>query len=288
MQRTKKTDFFNLSIPKSKRTGLPNSFKMKHDRHFVDLISSISDGPNIRMIPIDKIDPNPHQARSELGKMNELVSSIKSKGILEPLLVRPKENRYEIIAGERRYVAAKKAGLKDIPCIEMKVKENEAMEIALIENLQRKDLNVFEEAEGLKALKDIHGYTHAQIATKIGKARSTITEIINIAKMPHHVKNLCQKYGIENRSMLIEIAKQNSEEKMINLINEIRERGLKRSDTRELSKKLKGKIKKIKHYVFNYVPEDSSFSLRIEFKKHNITKNEIIDALLEIIKKLKK
>lgn len=288
MQKSKRTGLPDSFMKKTKKTGLPDEFRMRHDKHFVDIITTLSHGPKIRMIAVDKIDPNPNQARSELGDINELTLSIKSKGILEPILVRPKENRYEIIAGERRLVAAKKVGLNEIPCIEMNVKDNEAMELALIENLQRKDLNSFEEADGLKALIEIHGYTHAKIAEKIGKARSTITEIINISKIPNEIRELCNKYKIENRSTLIEIARIKNKEDMKKLINEIKERSLKRTDTRELSKKIKGKIKKLKYFVYNYSPKDYSYKLRIEFKKQNINRQEIIVILEEIIRKLKK
>lgn len=274
-------------MPKSRRTGLPESHQMRHDNHFVELISTKSIGPIIRMIPIEKIYPNPQQARSELGDLNELMSSIKSKGILEPILVRPKDKRYEIIAGERRFVAAKKIGLKEIPCIEMNVEDNEAIELALIENLQRKDLDSFEEAQGFKALIEIYGYTHSKIANKIGKARSTITEIINIANIPKDLINLCKKNGIDRRTTLIEIAKLKNRNDMEDLINEIIKRGLKRTDTRELSKKIKGKIKRVKYFVYNYSPVDHSFRLRIEFKKQNVYQNEIIEILEKIIKKLK-
>ena len=173
-------------MQKTKKSGLPGSVEMRHDGHFVELITSRAAGPSIRMIPISRIDPNPLQARNELGNINELKASIKDKGVLEPILVRPKNGRYEIIAGERRYMASKGIGLHDIPCIEMDVEDNEAMEISLIENLQRKDLNVFEEADGLKTLADIYEYNHAQIAEKLGKARSTVTEIINLSKNSIH------------------------------------------------------------------------------------------------------
>lgn len=274
-------------MDKTKRTGLPESLQMRHDIHFVDLISSRSTAPIIKMITIDKIDPNPQQARSELGDLNELVASIKSKGILEPILVRPKNNRYEIIAGERRLIASKKAGLMEIPCIEMDVEDNEAMELALIENLQRKDLNVFEESDGIKSLIDIYNYTHSKIAEKIGKARSTITEIINISKIPKDIRELCISNGIERRSTLIEIAKLKNKSDMENIINEIKNRGLKREETRELSKKIKGKIIKIKHFIYNYSPKDSSFKIRIDFRKQSVNKYEIIEILENLLKKLK-
>lgn len=275
-------------MPKNKKSGLPETIIMRHDDHFVDLISARPSGPRIRMIPLGKIDPNPHQARSELGNIDELMASIKSKGVLEPILVRPKNDRYEIIAGERRYVASKRVGLKEIPAIEMIVMDNEAMELALIENLQRKDLDVFEEADGLNALVEIYGYNHAQLAEKIGKARSTLTEIVNVARIPKKLRELCHDAQITSRSTLIEIAKQEKHSDMERLIHEIAERGLRREDTRELSKKLKGKTKTTKPFVFNYTPQpNDQYHLRIEFKKHAVSRDEVIQVLEEIIARLK-
>lgn len=275
-------------MQKIKRSGLPENIIMRHDDHFVDLISSRISGPRIRMIPLDKIDPNPQQARTELGNLEELMASIKAKGVLEPILVRPRHDRYEIIAGERRLVASKNVGLKEIPCIEMDVKDNEALELALIENLQRKDLDVFEEADGLKALVDIYDYNHAHLADKIGKARSTITEIINVSRIPRRLREICKTSEITSRSTLIEIAKLDKEEDMERLITEISKRGLRREDTRELSRQLKGKQKKAKPYIFSYTPQkDDNYHLRIEFKKHSVSKDEIIRVLEEIISSLR-
>lgn len=277
-------------MQKTKKSGLPSDIRMRHDVHFVDLITSRAAGPAIRMIPVTKIVPNPQQARSELGNIKELMSSIKEKGVLEPILVRPKKGKYEIIAGERRYEASKRTGMKEIPCIEMNVTDNEAMEISLIENIQRKDLDVFEEADGLKTLNEIYGYNHSEIAEKIGKARSTITEVINIGSIPLDVRQLCKKYRITSRTTLIEVSKQKNKDNMIKLVKAIGERELKREDTRELSKKIKGLDReKIKRYVYNYRPKDNKiWRLRIEFRKQEVEKNEIIRILEEVIKKLKK
>lgn len=276
-------------MSKTKKSGLPSDVGMKHDGHFVDLISARSLGPRIRMIPIDKIDPNPHQARCELGNIQELMDSIRSKGVLEPILVRGKGHRFEIIAGERRFIASKNIGLKELPCIDMDVADNEAMEIALIENLQRKDLDIFEEADGLQALADTHHYNHQQISEKIGKARSTITEILQIAKIPTKVRDIIKESGVFSRTTIIEIAKQKSEEDMLRLAQEIAERRLTREDTRDLAKYLKGKTKKLKYYVFNFVPEGTDrYRLRLEFKKPSVTKLEIIEALEDIIRQLRK
>lgn len=276
-------------MPKTKRSGLPETVGMKHDGHFVDLISSRSLGPRIRMIPIEKIDPNPHQARCELGNIEELKDSIRSKGILEPILVRAKGNRFEIIAGERRYMASKGLGLKELPCIDMEVEDNEAMEIALIENLQRKDLDVFEEADGLQALADLHSYNHEQISVKIGKARSTITEILQIARIPQRARDIIKEAGGFSRTTLIEIAKLRTEDDMIKLAHDIAERRLTREDTRDLAKFLKGKTKKHKYFVYNFIPDDTDkFRMRLEFKKQTVTKQEIIAILQEIIDRIQK
>lgn len=274
-------------MQRAKKTGLPEDLNMRHDKHYVDLISSRDYAPRIRMISINKIDPSPQQARSELGNIQELMASIKEKGILEPILVRRKDKRYEIIAGERRYMAAKNIELEEVPCIEMSVTDNEAMELALIENMQRKDLDVFEEAEGLKALADTYGYNHEEIARKIGKARSTITEVINISKIPKDLRELCTEFGIKSRGTLIEIAKQKNRDDMYHLITQVKQRELKREDTRDLSKQIKGKVKKLEKFVYNYQKKDKSCRVKIEFKKSKVSKEDIISILEEMIKKLK-
>jgi ParB family chromosome partitioning protein len=241
------------------------------------------------MIPLEKIDPNPHQARCELGNIEELKDSIRSKGILEPILVRAKGSRFEIIAGERRYMASRGLGLKELPCIDMDVEDAEAMEIALIENLQRKDLDIFEEADGLQSLADIHSYNHEEISEKLGKARSTVTEILSIARIPQKARDVIKEAGGFSRSTLIEIAKLKTEEDMIKLSHDIADRRLTREDTRDLAKYLKGKTKKLKYYVYNFVPEDSDrFRMRLEFKKQTVTKQEIIAILQEVIDRIRK
>lgn len=273
----------------TRKSGLPDELSMRHDYHYVDLISNRSTGPRIRMITIEKIDASARQPRNQLGDLKDLTASIKEKGILEPILVRPFQGRYEIIAGERRYRASKNAGLKEIPCIEMDVEESEALEISLIENVQRKDLDVFEEADGLRSLADIYGYNHAQVAQKIGKARSTITETLNLSKIPIEIRQLCSEYDITSRTTLIEISKQKTEEDMQHLIKEIKERNLKREDTRELSKKMKGTENRVKRYVYNYRGKEPNFyKLRIEFKKQEVKKDDIISILEEILSTLRK
>jgi ParB family chromosome partitioning protein len=274
-------------VSKSKKSGLPDSIKMRSDMHYVDFLSSRTDSPVIRMISTKNIDPSPQQARTELGNLKELMASIKEKGILEPIIVRKKDERHEIIAGERRYIASKRLGLKEIPCIEMNVSDNEAMEIALIENIQRKNLNAFEEADGLKALSEMYGYSHEQIAVKVGKARSTVTEIVNISKIPEDVRNVCRENNIESRSTILEISKQKNKDDMYRLLYQINKRELKREDTRDLSKIIKGKQGREKPFVYSYVEKEKTYKLKLEIKKAKVTKEEIIVILEDILMKLR-
>ena len=143
---------------------------MRHEAHYVDMLSAPSQTIG-RKIAIDLIEPNPEQPRREIGDLTELSASIKEKGVLEPLLVKPVAGtgKWMIIAGERRWRSAKLAGLAEVPCIEMDLDENDIAEIALIENLQRKDLNVWEEADGWNAYRKIWIYS-GLVAQKISKA----------------------------------------------------------------------------------------------------------------------
>src|SRR5437763_16774523 len=167
---------------------------MRHDAHYVDELTQTTTTHVGRMLPTDKLDPNPDQPRTEIGDLTELTSSIRETGVLEPLLVKPLETgRWMIIAGERRWRAATAAGLEDVPCIHMDVDESGVAEIALIENMQRKDLTPWEEADGLRALCERFGYTHEEVARKVGKSRSTVTEALSIASMPDDVRKLCRK-----------------------------------------------------------------------------------------------
>ena len=167
-----------------KRTGLPVTLKMRHDAHYVESLTSYSGAAIGRMIPVDQIRPNPDQPRKAIGDLRELTDSIREKGVLEPLLVRfvPREDCYYIISGERRYHASRAAGLNEVPCIEKVADDAETLEIGLIENIQRKDLTPFEEADGLHRLATQFEYTHEDVARKIGRARSSVTETLVAAE----------------------------------------------------------------------------------------------------------
>jgi len=139
---------------------------------------------------IEEIRPNRSQPRRHFdeSKLQELTDSIKEKGILEPLIVRKVAEGYELIVGERRWRAAQKAGLKEVPILVKEVEDREALELSLIENLQREDLNPIEEAEGLKRLIE-EGISQEELATRIGKDRTTISNTLRLLKLPSEVKS---------------------------------------------------------------------------------------------------
>lgn len=140
-------------------------------------------------IPIDEIKVNPFQPRRYFAEepLAELIASIKEKGVIQPILLRPIDGGYEIVAGERRYRSACKAGLRTIPSIVRRMGRTESLELALIENLQREDLNPVEEAEAYKQLIDDVGYTQEELARKVGKDRSTVANMLRLLKLPEEV-----------------------------------------------------------------------------------------------------
>jgi len=151
-----------------------------------------------RKIPIEHLTPNPRNPRHAFGEveLDELTSSIKEKGILQPLLVRPisgQPDRFEIIAGERRWRAAQKAGLHEVPVHAVEVDDKEALELAIIENIQRADLNPLEEAAGYERLLDEFNYSQVELAKVLGKSRSHVANSLRLLKLPERVKSLLRE-----------------------------------------------------------------------------------------------
>jgi ParB family transcriptional regulator, chromosome partitioning protein len=145
-----------------------------------------------KRVPIQQIRKNTWQPRHEFEPegMAELVESVRQHGILQPLLVRPAATGYELIAGERRLRAATEAGLQDVPVVVMPAEDALALELALVENLQRRDLNVIEEAEGYQVLSERFGMTQEQIATRVGKARASVANSMRLLALPAEVRAL--------------------------------------------------------------------------------------------------
>ncbi len=269
----------------SRKAGLPSAVKLRHDVHFVEELGTRQYGSPIgRMIPIDTIVPNPDQPRQQMGDLSELTASIQEKGILEPLIVRRQGSNYQIISGERRYQAALRARLSELPCVERDVDDRETVEIALVENLQRKDLTPFEEADAMSQLASIYDYTHEMLAKRIGKSRSSITEMLSLANMPKEVKELCRLADISSKSLLLHIVRQDTAEKMIALVEKVSREGLSRDEARKATRQpRKGRPK---NFIFKYGTSTSPFRLRVSFRKSKVDKREVIDTLRRIIEEL--
>ena len=143
-------------------------------------------------LKIDQIKPNPGQPRKNFDEtaLNELAESIKNNGILQPLLVRKKGKTYEIVAGERRYQAAKIAGLEEVPVVIREISDQEVLQLALIENLQRSELTPIEEAQGYKQLIEQNGLTQEQLGKVLSKSRSAITNTLRLLDLPNEVQDL--------------------------------------------------------------------------------------------------
>lgn len=278
----------------SKTGGLPLSVKMRHDAHYVENIVATSRSIG-KTIPIDSIEPNPEQPRNEFGDLTELTASIKEKGVLEPLLVKrdPGGAKYMIIAGERRWRASKAAGLKEVPCIEMDIDDQGVAEIALIENLQRKDLTVWEEADGLKALADKFGYKHDDIAQKISKSRSTVTEFMTIAGLPGEIRERCRAANINSKAVLLDIARQFDEAAMFDYMDRLEHK-------KPLPKepKVNGKAEKTAKTesiptadpaaAFNFIAFDDSYEIRVQFKEAGkLNRTNTLKALKDAFEALK-
>lgn len=275
-----------MSSPR--RIGLPTTLRMRHDTHYVDQLAHPQGTPVGRLVPIEDIDPNPNQPRHSMGDLSELIASIREKGVLEPILVRPVDHRFQIIAGERRYRAAMDAGLGEIPCVIRDCSDAETMEIALIENLQRKDLSPFEEADGLKALAEQYGYTHESMAERLGKSRTSITEVLSLTSMPEPVRQICRLADISSKSLLLQVVRQGDTHKMVAFIERVQREGGTRAEARRIAKEAKDAPSKgrPRHFVFRYQPKEKNFSLSLQFKRSEVPKEEIVRTLRSIVEEL--
>lgn len=148
-------------------------------------------GRSLLSLPIEAIERNPRQPRKrfEDARLEELAASIREHGVVEPILVRRDGGKYRIVAGERRWRAAQRAGLKEVPAVLREASEREAFELALVENLQREDLNAIEEAEAYEVLLQDHRLTQEAIAQRVGKERSTIANALRLLKLPPEVRD---------------------------------------------------------------------------------------------------
>lgn len=271
----------------SKR-GLPDTVRMRHDAHYVETLTASAGAPVGRMIPIELIDPNPHQPRQVMGDLSELIASVKEQGLIEPIVVRQRGARFQIVAGERRYQAAIRAGIEELPVVIRDVDDVGILEIALVENLQRKDLTPFEESEALHALCQKAGYTHEKLAQKLGKSRTVITESLSLNQMPDNIKQLCRLADISSKSLLLQVVRQGDVEKMAALVEQMsRQGGMTRQEAREQTKPKAPARGRPRAFTFTYKAPTKQFAFSLSFKKTDVEPDEVIDTLERILEDLK-
>jgi len=277
---------------------------MRHDRHFVDeLAQRMGEGIG-RMFRITAITANQDQPRSTLGDLSDLMASIQKHGVLEPLLVRRRaDGLYQLVAGERRFHAAMQAGLSEVPCIEIAVSDEQALEIALVENLQRQDLSAFEEAEGFHTLLSKYSYTHERVAEAVGRSRVTVTETLKLLELPEQVRQACRHADVTAKGILLEIAKARNSTAMLRLVDEIAAHQLDREAIRERRRQLAHDessgdapaesaqpppTRAPRPYTLRFRSPDRVVSLSLSFRTNEQPKRaEVIRALETILEELR-
>jgi len=244
-------------------------------------------------IDIDELRPNPYQPRTEfdMEKLEELSSSIKEHGVIQPIIVKKSIKGYEIIAGERRYRASKLAGLESIPAIVRPFTDDQMAEVALLENIQRENLNPIEEAVAYKQLLEKRNLTHETLSIKVGKSRSHITNILGLLRLPDEVKELVSK-GKITMGHARTLSKLENPEEIIKLAKQIDEDSITVRNVEEISKDKEKKIKISKKednndykYVEDLLRDKLDTKIKIKDRKIEISFNNVADLnrILEIL-----
>ena len=238
---------------------------------------------NSMEIPLSEIRSNPYQPRKTFDEdaLNELAESIKEYGIVEPIIVKKSIKGYEIVAGERRTKAAKIAGLTTIPAIVKDFTDDEMQEIALLENIQREDLNPIEEAEGISAIISARGLTQEEFAKKFGKSRSYITNLLGILKLPEEVKEMVKDKSI-SMSHARSLSKLDDQDKMVRIAKKIVKENLNVRDIEKLlSSKpstVKARVKEEKYRIYEDAFSDAiGNKVKISNKKIEISYDSMTD-----------
>ncbi len=222
---------------------------------------------NVIEIDIDEIRSNPYQPRKtfDAETLNELAKSIEEYGVVEPIIVKKSVKGYELVAGERRTKAAKIAGLKTIPAVIKDFDDQEMMEIALIENIQREDLNPIDEATSINNIIKLKGYTQEEFANKFGKSRTYVTNMIGLLTLPDDVKRMVEKRSLSMSHARV-LSKFDDEEKIVRLA--------KRVITENLSVHELERISQEEKVIEQKVAKNSNYDHR-----YHIYENILIDKL---------
>ena len=225
---------------------------------------------DVTEIDIDEIRSNPYQPRKTFDSetLNELAKSIEQYGVVQPIIVKKSIKGYELVAGERRTKAAKIAGLKKIPAIIKDFDDQEMMEIALIENIQREDLNPIDEASSISNIIKLKGYTQEEFANKFGKSRTYVTNLLGLLKLPDDVKRLVEKKAISMSHARV-LSKMDDEEKVNDLAKRIITEDMSVRDLERLSQDVKSDV----------IVKETSASKRSFDHKYRMYENIIMDSL---------
>ena len=234
---------------------------------------------NVVEIDIDDIRSNPYQPRKifDTESLNELAKSIAEYGIVQPIIVKKSIKGYELVAGERRTKAAKIVGLKKIPVIIKEFNDQEMMEIALIENIQREDLNPIDEATSISNIIKLRGYTQEEFATKFGKSRTYVTNILGLLKLPDEVKKMVEKKSISASHARV-LSKIEDDDKVINLAKKIITDNLSVHELEKISQEDKIIVNKSNNRKSNFDPKYRMYENILMDKLNNkvrINKNKI-------------
>ena len=234
---------------------------------------------NVVEIDIDDIRSNLYQPRKifDIESLNELAKSIAEYGIVQPIIVKKSIKGYELVAGERRTKAAKIAGLKKIPAIIKEFNDQEMMEIALIENIQREDLNPIDEATSISNIIKLRGYTQEEFATKFGKSRTYVTNILGLLKLPDEVKKMVEKKSISASHARV-LSKIEDDDKVINLAKKIITDNLSVHELEKISQEDKIIVNKSNNRKSNFDPKYRMYENILMDKLNNkvrINKNKI-------------
>lgn len=239
-----------------------------------------NDEARLSTIRLDDIQVDSTQPRKDLGNLEELKASIQEHGIIQPLVVSPlDDSRFLLVAGERRYTAAKQLGLRTVPALVRTVKLHQRLELQLVENLHRKDLNPIEEAQGYKRLMDEFGLTQDQVAKRVGKSQPVINETLRVLDLPQPIIDDYRTSDNVSKSLLLEIVKQPTEEKQTDLWRQAKTGQL----TVKKARDQKPKKKATKPQPAVHTIKTKGASVTVRFQKASFTKEDLIDALQEAL-----
>ena len=244
-------------------------------------------------LDVNEIRPNPYQPRTIFDEeaLNELAESIKENGVFQPIIVKKSIKGYDVIAGERRLRASKIAGKKTIPAIIRQISDDKMAEIALLENLQREDLNALEEAKAYKSLIDKLNITQEQLAKKVSKSRSHITNMLGLLRLPGEVQDMITT-GKLTMGHARALSKLEDKEKMVKMAEEITDKGLTVRDIEEKSENVPKKhqtIRKPKNNEYNYVQDllrdklDTKVKIKDKKIEISFTNTADLNRILEIL-----